>query len=71
MNTVVEIEIAIERLPEPQFTELAAWFEQFRLRRAVRPSVDHWLEHARGAARSGITLTRGEERSPRIRRQTP
>ena len=66
MNTVVEIETAIERLPALQLAELAAWLEQLRVRRAVPPPAEAWLERARGAARSGVTtaevmaLTRGE-----------
>jgi hypothetical protein len=67
MNTVVEIETAIERLPAPQLAELAAWLEQLRVRRAVRLPAEAWLEGARGAARPGVTtaevmaLTRDEE----------
>ena len=30
MNTLGEIESAIERLPAPQVAELAAWLEHFR-----------------------------------------
>ena len=67
MNTLGEIESAIERLPAPQVAELAAWLEQFRERRRMGPSDEAWLERARGAARPGVTtegvmaLTRGEE----------
>ena len=67
MNTIAEIENAIERLPAPQVAELAAWLEQFRARRAMQPPAEAWLERARGAARPGVTtedllaLTRGEE----------
>jgi hypothetical protein len=67
MNTVAEIETAIERLPAPQVAELAVWLEQFRLRRAMHPPAEAWLEGARGAAQPGVTtedlmvLTRGEE----------
>jgi len=67
MNTIGEIESAIQRLPAPQVAELAAWLEQFRVRRALQPPAEDWLERARGAARPGVTtaeimaLTRGEE----------
>ena len=67
MNTIVEIESAIERLPAPQVAELAAWLEQFRARSARQPQAETWLARARGAARSDVTtaevmtLTRGEE----------
>jgi hypothetical protein len=67
MSTISEIEKAIERLPEPQVAELAAWLEQLRTRRAAQTPCDTWLESARGAARPGVTtqdvlsLTRGEE----------
>lgn len=66
MNTIAEIESAIERLPAPQVAELAVWLDQFRVRCAIRPPVEDWLERARGAARPGVTtaevtaLTRGE-----------
>ena len=67
MTTIVEIESAIEHLSVSQVAELAAWLEQFRMRCAMQPPAEAWLEHARGAARSGVTtevvmsLTRGEE----------
>ena len=67
MNTLGEIESAIERLPAPQVAELAAWLEHFRLQRRMQPLDGAWLERARGAARPGVTtegvmaLTRGEE----------
>lgn len=67
MNTIAEIESAIERLPAPQVAELAVWLEQFRVRRAMQPPAEAWLEGARGAARPGVTtenvmaLMRGEE----------
>jgi hypothetical protein len=67
MNTLGEIESAIERLTAPQVAELVAWLEQFRVRRAMQPPDDAWLERARGSARPGVTtegvmaLTRGEE----------
>jgi hypothetical protein len=35
MNTIAEIEAAIENLPKPQVDELAAWLEDLRARRAV------------------------------------
>jgi hypothetical protein len=67
MNTILEIESAIERLPAPEVAELAVWLEQLRRRRAIELPADAWLERARGAARPGVTtaeimgLTRGEE----------
>ena len=67
MNTLEEIESAIEHLTEPQVAELAAWLERFRARRDMQPSGEAWLARARGAARPGVTtesvmaLTRGEE----------
>ena len=67
MNTIAEIETAIERLPGPQVAELAAWLEQLRVRRAMEPPVQAWLERARGTARPCVTtegvmaITRGVE----------
>jgi hypothetical protein len=67
MSTIAAIEAAIENLPAPQVDELADWLETLRARRATPPSVESWLEHARGAARPNVTtanvmaLTRGEE----------
>jgi hypothetical protein len=67
MNTLGEIESAIERLPAPQVAELAAWLELFRVQRSMQPPDGAWLERARGAAQPGMTtdgvmaLTRGEE----------
>jgi hypothetical protein len=67
MNTLGEIESAIERLPAPQVAELAVWLELFRVKRGTQPPDEAWLERARGAARPGVTtegvmaLTRGEE----------
>lgn len=67
MSSIVEIEAAIEKLPDPQVEKLALWLERLRLRRGVIPPVDNWLQRARGAAKAGtttqsvMTLTRGEE----------
>lgn len=67
MSSIAEIEAAIKNLPKPQVDQLAQWLEAFRHRCATPPSVDSWLEHARGVARPGINtdevmaLTRGEE----------
>ena len=67
MSTITEIEAAIERLPEPQVDELAAWLEKFRAWRTAPLPVETWLKRAVGAARPGVTtadvmaLTRGEE----------
>jgi len=67
VSTITEIEAAIERLPEPQVAELAAWLEKFRAWRTTRPPVESWLKRAVGAAKPGVTtadvmaLTRSEE----------
>jgi hypothetical protein len=66
MSTIGEIEAAIEKLPDPQVNELAAWLEELRGRRTVPAPVEAWLSRARGGARPGATttdvlaLTRGE-----------
>jgi hypothetical protein len=73
MNTIAEIEIAIERLPISQVDELAAWIEELRLRRSAEPQIEAWLEHARGAAQPGVSTddvlqkTRGVRTSPSSR----
>jgi len=41
MSTLVEIEKAIESLPEPQVSELACWLDRFRQRGAPRSVVEH------------------------------
>lgn len=67
MSTITEIKAAIERLPEPQVDEPAAWLEKFRALRRTPPPVEDWLNRAVGAAKPGLTtadvtaLTRGEE----------
>ena len=67
MDTITEIEAAIEDLPARQVDELAGWLETLRARRATPPPVESWLQRARGAARAGVTtadvmaLTRGDE----------
>jgi len=67
MSTITEIEAAIERLPEPELAELAAWLETFRALRTPPPPVERWLNRAVGAAKQGVTtadvmaLTRGED----------
>jgi hypothetical protein len=67
MSTIVEIEAAIERLPQPQVEELAAWLEKLRIWRATPPPVEAWLQRARGSARPGVTaasimaISRGEQ----------
>ena len=67
MNTISEIETAIERLPAPQVAELAVWLEKLQAQRAVQAPTEAWLKRARGAARPGVTtdevmaLTRAEE----------
>jgi hypothetical protein len=66
METLVEIEMAIERLPEPQVQELLRWLE-LRRRNGRGVDVEAWLKGARGAAKPGITtdsilvMTRGED----------
>ncbi len=67
VNTIMEIEAAIEKLQAPQLEELADWLEALRQKRAAHPSVEVWLRNARGAALPDVTteqimaLTRGEE----------
>jgi hypothetical protein len=67
MTTILEIEIAIERLPAAQVDELASWLEAYRTRRTAAFDAERWLNRARGAAVSGVrtadvmALTRGEE----------
>ena len=67
MNSIAEIENAIEKLPAPLVDELAGWLEILRVKRATSAPVEGWLQSARGAARPGETtakvmaLTRGEE----------
>ena len=67
MNTIAEIETAIERLPAAQVDELAVWLEAHRARRAASLAAEAWLERARGAALPDVTtadvmiITRGEE----------
>jgi len=55
MNTIAEIESAIERLPDPQVAELAIWLEQFRQQRVSPNGFDAWLNRACGVAKSGVT----------------
>jgi cytochrome c553 len=55
MNTITEIESAIERLPEPEVAELAAWLERHRQQRGAQPPAAEWLDRVRGAARPGVT----------------
>jgi hypothetical protein len=47
MDTLAEIESAIERLPPPQVAELAAWLEQHRVRCAATPVIETWLQRPR------------------------
>ncbi|MDP1799557.1 MAG: hypothetical protein Q8K78_18815 [Planctomycetaceae bacterium] len=66
MNTIVEIETAIERLPPSEVAELAVWLEEFCRQRIPTTPVEAWLSQARGAALPGVTtedvmaLTRDE-----------
>ena len=41
MSTLVDIEKAIEALPEPQVSELAGWLDRFRQNRAAPPTGEH------------------------------
>lgn len=67
MSSVAEIEAAIEKLPVPQVDQLASWLADFCRRRTSPPSVESWLQRARGAAINGadtqkvMRFTRGEE----------
>jgi hypothetical protein len=67
MSSIIEIEAAIEKLPEPEVEQLANWLAAHRQRREAAPPVEGWLQRARGAATPGVTtknvmtLTRGEE----------
>jgi hypothetical protein len=67
MNSITEIEAAIEKLPPAQINELARWLETVRARRSTTPLVENWLAQARGAACTGLTtasvleLTRGDK----------
>ena len=66
MSTIAEIEDAIQKLPAPQVEELADWLEAFRRTHITPPSVESWLQRARGVVQTGVTtanimaLTRGE-----------
>ena len=41
MSTLVDIEKAIETLPEPQASKLAGWLDRFRQRRAAPVAGEH------------------------------
>lgn len=66
MDKIAEIEAAIETLPSAEVDQLALWLESLRQRRLSPPTVDSWLQQARGAAVPGVrtedvlALTRGE-----------
>lgn len=66
MNTIAEIESAIERLPEAEVVELVRWLERFCQQLHAEPAFDVWLAKARGAATEGLStqdvmsLTRGD-----------
>lgn len=55
MNTIAEIEKAIQSLTPTQVEELAHWFEEFRTSRVDSSSVETWLRQARGSALPGKT----------------
>jgi hypothetical protein len=67
MSSIIEIEAAIEKLPEPQVEQLVDWLAARRQRRVSTQPVESWLQRARGAATLGVTtknvmaMTRGEE----------
>jgi hypothetical protein len=48
MTTVAEIEHAIEQLPAPQITELAAWVEDCQLMLSASTDVFMMLEEEEG-----------------------
>ncbi len=64
---VFEIEAAIRTLSDQVLDELAEWIEALQRWRKGVPSVDAWLQGARGAAKPGVTtnsimtLTRAEK----------
>ena len=41
MSTLVDIEKAIETLPEPQLSELAGWLDRFRRRLPIPATGEH------------------------------
>ena len=63
MSTVLEIEQAIERLPEREAAELRSWF----LAREARPALAKWREHGSGVVRQAggvdayLCQVRGDE----------
>jgi hypothetical protein len=67
MSTIAEIEAAIKNLLGPEVDQLARWLEEFQNRREGAPSLESWLQRARGAAVPGLktedlmAVTRGEE----------
>jgi hypothetical protein len=67
MDTIAEIEAAIENLPDREVDQLAHWLQTLRQKRSSPPPVESWLLQARGAALPGVqtnnvmNLTRGEE----------
>ena len=67
MNTIAEIESAIEKLTPLQIEQLAKWLDQRSAKRLTPPSIEGWLQRSRGAAAPGTTtaavmaLTRGDE----------
>jgi len=55
MNTLEEIEHAIEKLPSIQLEELAGWLESYRSKPSAVDHYETWLSRARGAAAPGLT----------------
>ena len=67
MNTISEIESAIEKLPVSQVEEIAIWIDARLSKPPIDSAAEEWLQRARGAALPGTTtasvlvLSRGEE----------
>ena len=55
MDTLAEIEAAIERLPAVQFEKLAQWLDERRPVLIAKANVEAWMARAQGAARRGVT----------------
>jgi hypothetical protein len=66
MVNLAEIEAAIQKLPVLEVDELRIWLENHCQKQTPPPSLENWLQRARGAAQPGVktddimALTRGE-----------